>query len=186
MWINWKSQQRNRNLEKNEMKILVLKLYLRLKNGLTGMMNLKIGKWKWSYLKQKEKWLCVKVLCKLQHSILTDQISRSVVSDSLRPHNGFLSRPKLTSFLCIWTDIIVCKLVPSRFSLLSSALCFPQSKKKILFFLHSSLLHLYFWFCSFQLLEILPLFSLEDFDLPFPQYPVLSVPILNGLCFLTF
>ena len=94
------------------------------------MMNLKIGKWKWSYLKQKEKWLCVKVLCKLQHSILTDQISRSVMSDSLRPHNGFLSRPKLTSFLCIWTDIIVCKLVPSRFSLLTSALCFPQSKKK--------------------------------------------------------
>ena len=157
------------------------------------MMNLKIGKWKWSYLKQKEKWLCVKVLYKLQHSILTDQISRSVVSDSLQPHNGFLSRPKLTSFLCIWTDIIVCKSVPSkitlRFSLLTSTMCFPWSKKfkkKILFFLHSSLLHLYFWFCSFQLLEILPLLSLEVFDLPFPQYPVLSVPILNGLCFLTF
>ena len=156
-------------------------------------MNLKIGKWKWSYLKQKEKWLCVKVLYKLQHSILTDQISRSVVSDSLQPHNGFLSRPKLTSFLCIWTDIIVCKSVPSkntlRFSLLTSTMCFPWSKKlkkKILFFLHSSLLHLYFWFCSFQLLEILPLLSLEVFDLPFPQYPVLSVPILNGLCFLTF
>ena len=157
------------------------------------MMNLKIGKWKWSYLKQKEKWLCVKVLYKLQHSILTDQISRSVVSYSLQPHNGFLSRPKLTSFLCIWTDIIVCKSVPSkntlRFSLLTSTMCFPWSKKfkkKILFFLHSSLLHLYFWFCSFQLLEILPLLSLEVFDLPFPQYPVLSVPILNGLCFLTF
>ena len=122
------------------------------------MMNLKIGKWKWSYLKQKEKWLCVKVLYKLQHSILTDQISRSVVSDSLQPHNGFLSRPKLTSFLCIWTDIIVCKSVPSkntlRFSLLTSTMCFPWSKKfkkKILFFLHSSLLHLYFWFCSFPM-----------------------------------
>lgn len=91
------------------------------------MVNLKIGKWKWSYLKQKEKLLCVNVLCKLQHSILTSRI------------NGFLSRPKLTSFLCIWTDIIVCKSVPLKntlrfFSLLQPCAFHNQKKKKKDFF----------------------------------------------------
>ena len=47
-------------------------------------------------------------------------------------------------------------------------------------------LHLHFWLHSFWLLEITPLFSLKVFDLQFPQCPVLSVPTLYDLCFLTF